>query len=86
MKDINLLNFTSLNSLISFIKAFKDEFNSRRKVNPRIKIILYELNNYINIEIKWLNTLLSRYHKINQYVNTYNKLIISVEAFNTEID
>ena len=50
IKDINLLAFTPLSSLLSSIKAFKDKANSRRKTNSRIRVTLRELNEFIAIK------------------------------------
>jgi len=50
IKDINLLAFTLPNSLKDFITASKDKLNSRRKQNPRLKVMPRELKDYIAIK------------------------------------
>ncbi|KAL5316292.1 hypothetical protein ACEPPN_015337 [Leptodophora sp. 'Broadleaf-Isolate-01'] len=84
--DTNLPDLAPANSPTGSTKASEDEPNGRRKANPRTKVTSRELNGYVDVEMSWLDTALSRCRKINQHIKTHNELMASVEALNTEID
>jgi hypothetical protein len=84
--DTNHPDLTPPSSPAGSTKASEGESNGRRKANPRTRVTSRELNGYVDVEMGWLDTSLSRCRKINQHVETHNELMASVEALNTEID